>query len=245
MIGARSDRRDERDRRGLVTGSLDGAPSARRRRARGRRSVEPLRALRGRLGPVAPVRDGRFEIVRRRGRVDGLARRRGDADDGVLRRHVGRHGAVVRGLAAARGLGARGVRCLDSGGGVRSALGLGGDGLGLVLGLADRGLFVATRELATAGEVLVEVVRTDEVLDMEERGALLTDVDEGGLEAGENARDLSQVHVADSAGLAAFSFDVELGDDAVFDQRSARLAEITAQYEDVLGHRRESLSRPR
>ena len=64
---------------------------------------------------------------------------------------------------------------------------------------------------------------------MEERGALLPDVDEGGLEAGENARDLSEVDVADSAGLAAFSFDVELGDDAVFDQRGARLAEITAQ----------------
>ena len=125
------------------------------------------------------------------------------------------------------------------------ALRLGDDRFGLVLGLAHGGLFVAARELATAGEVLVEVVRADEVLDVEERGALLPDVDEGGLEAGENACDLSEVHVADSARLAAFSFDVELGDDAVFDQRGARLAEITAQYEDVLGHWRESLSRPR
>ena len=130
-------------------------------------------------------------------------------------------------------------------GGSGSAFGLGRDRLGLVLGLAHGGLFVATRELATAGEVLVEVVRTDEVLDVEERGALLPDVDEGGLKARENARDLPQVDVADSARLAAFSFDVELGDDAVFDQRGARLAEITAQYEDVLGHWRESLSRPR
>ena len=80
---------------------------------------------------------------------------------------------------------------------------------------------------------------------MEERSALLADVDEGGLEAGKNACDLSQVHVADSAGLATFSFDVELGDDAVFDQRGARLTEITTEDEDVLGHRRESLSRPR
>ena len=80
---------------------------------------------------------------------------------------------------------------------------------------------------------------------MEERGALLPDVDEGGLEAGENTCDLSEVHVADSAGLTAFSFDVELGDDAVFDQRGARLAEITAEDEDILGHWRESLSRPR
>ena len=78
-----------------------------------------------------------------------------------------------------------------------------------------------------------------------ERSALLPDIDERGLETGENAGDLPEVHVADSARLAAFSFDVELGDDAVFDQRGARLTEITTEDEDVLGHRRESLSRPR
>ena len=39
------------------------------------------------------------------------------------------------------------------------------------------------------------------------------------------------------------AFDVELGDDAVFDERDARLFDVNADDEDVLGHFGMKLSR--
>ena len=55
------------------------------------------------------------------------------------------------------------------------------------------------RVLAPAGEVRLEVVGPDEVLDVEERGALEADVDEGGLEPGQDPGHLAEVDVADRA----------------------------------------------
>jgi hypothetical protein len=87
------------------------------------------------------------------------------------------------------------------------------------------------------GKVGVEVVGTDEVLDVQERGALLADVDEGGLEAREDAGDLAEDDVPDAAGvLVARALDVELGDDAVLDEGDACFFGFYTDYEEILGH---------
>src|SRR5262249_46872458 len=105
---------------------------------------------------------------------------------------------------------------------------------------------LVARMLAAACEVGVEVVGPDEVFDVEERRPLLPDVDERRLKAGEHTRHLAQVHVADGAGCRiAFSLDVELGDDAVFDESDARFAYVAANDEYVLlGHFGQEPSRP-
>ena len=98
------------------------------------------------------------------------------------------------------------------------------------------------RVLATAREVGLEVVRPDEVLDVEERGALETDVDERGLQTRQDPGDPAEVDVAGraAAGLCAPSLDVELGDDAVLDERDARLGDVARNDEDILGHTEQS-----
>ena len=85
----------------------------------------------------------------------------------------------------------------------------------------------AERVLAPAREVGLEVVRADEVLDVEERRALEPDVDEGGLEPGQHPGDLAEVDVAygSARGLGAAALDVELGDDAVLDEGDACLGD--------------------
>ena len=111
----------------------------------------------------------------------------------------------------------------------------------LVLG----GGALLVRVLAPAGQVRLEVVGADQILDVEERGALLAHVDERGLEAGEHARDAAEGDVADRprAGVTA-ALDVELGDDAVFDERDARLFDVNRDDERILGHCGTELSRP-
>ena len=119
------------------------------------------------------------------------------------------------------------------------ATGGGGAGFDLLLRLGVE-LFIArhlgagdvlvARLLACTLQVSVEVRRADQVFDVEERGALLPDVDERSLQARQHARHLAEVDVADGARLrpAAAPFDVELGDDAVFDQSDPRLADVDA-----------------
>jgi hypothetical protein len=65
---------------------------------------------------------------------------------------------------------------------------------------------------------------------MEERGALLADVDERGLHAGQNARDFTEDDVAERASCAR-ALEMELRDDAVLDERNARLAEVDVDDE--------------
>jgi hypothetical protein len=89
--------------------------------------------------------------------------------------------------------------------------------------------------LALAGQVGIEVVRADEVFDVEEGGPLLADVDEGRLHARQDAAHLPHVDVAEGAPLAV-PLEVELGDDSVFDERDARLTDVDVDDEDVLGH---------
>ena len=90
---------------------------------------------------------------------------------------------------------------------------------------------------AAAGEVRVEIVGPDEVLDVQERRALLADVDEGGLEAGEDAGDFAEDDVPDAAGVfVAGTLDVELGDDAVLDEGDAGFFGFYTDYEEILGH---------
>ena len=97
---------------------------------------------------------------------------------------------------------------------------------------------VPERVLAPAGEVRLEVVGPDEVLDVQERGPLEPDVDERGLQPGQDPRHLAEVDVAYGAAerRGAAAFDVELGDDAVLDEGDACLGDVARDDEDVLGH---------
>src|SRR6202042_3345537 len=70
-----------------------------------------------------------------------------------------------------------------------------------------------------------------------ECGALLPYVEEGCLKPGEDAGDLAEDDVPDASRVRVpFSLDVELGDDAVFDERDARFSDVTTDDDDVLGH---------
>src|SRR5690606_17649394 len=88
---------------------------------------------------------------------------------------------------------------------------------------------------ARAVEVGLEVVGADEILDVQERGPLLTDVDEGGLHARQNAADLAEIDVAEGAHRAQ-PLDMELGQDAVFDERYADFADVDVDDEKVPAH---------
>src|SRR5262249_31514173 len=89
--------------------------------------------------------------------------------------------------------------------------------------------------LLSPGEVRLEVRGPDEILDVQERRALLADVDERRLHPRQHARDLAEVDVADET-LLPFSLDVQLGEDPVLDQRDARLTEIAVDDQCVLSH---------
>jgi hypothetical protein len=96
----------------------------------------------------------------------------------------------------------------------------------------------AEGSLAPAGQVRLEIVRTDEIFHVQERRALQPDIDESGLKPGKNARHLAEVDVADgsAARMGASSFDVKFGDDAALDERDPRLGEVARNDENILGH---------
>jgi hypothetical protein len=96
---------------------------------------------------------------------------------------------------------------------------------------------VLLRAPPPAGEVCVEVIGTNEILDMEERRAFLPDVDEGGLEPWKDAGHPAEDDVPYAPGvLVAGAFEVELGDDAVLDEGDAGFFGFNADYEEILGH---------
>jgi hypothetical protein len=70
---------------------------------------------------------------------------------------------------------------------------------------------------------------------VEERCALVADVDEGSLHAGQDAGDLAENDVADG-GLLCFALDVELGHHTVLDQRDAGLSQVGVDDYDISGH---------
>ena len=130
----------------------------------------------------------------------------------------------------------------------RSVVGRPDVGLGLGVELFDAGgaaLFVA-RVLAATRQIRFEVVGPNQVFDVKERGALLADVDEGGLKPGQHAGHAPEVNASDGASTAAlaFSLDEELGDDAVFNQRDAGLTDVDVDDQYILGHAGVQLSRP-
>ncbi len=72
---------------------------------------------------------------------------------------------------------------------------------------------------------------------MKKRGALLPDVDERGLQPGEDPGDLPEDDVPDAACvLVARPLEVKLGDDAVLDEGNAGFFGFYTDYEEILGH---------
>src|SRR5262249_57545957 len=61
------------------------------------------------------------------------------------------------------------------------------------------------------------------------------DIDERRLHAGEDPAHLAQVDVPEGA-LRGLSLDVQLGDDPVFDEGDARLADVDVDDEEILCH---------
>ena len=105
-------------------------------------------------------------------------------------------------------------------------------GLLLVRDVGHLGAVLALGELELLGEVRVAV----DVADVEERGLLEADVDEGGLHAREHADHPALVDVADDP-LLALSLEVVLVDRSVLDQRDARLRACRVDHQDaVAGH---------
>ncbi len=90
-------------------------------------------------------------------------------------------------------------------------------------------------EVGAPRDVALEVVGTDQVLDVQERSALLPDVHKGRLHARKDAGDFAQIDVA-YGGSAARSLRLKLGDDAVFDQRDARFSKLDVNDQQVLRH---------
>ncbi|MEJ7735233.1 MAG: hypothetical protein WKG00_39365 [Polyangiaceae bacterium] len=152
---------------------------------------------------------------------------------------------VVVGVAAEGGAG--GFGHLQRGGQLDVRLvGRGTGGVGVVAALAALAVRLARRDgraagatpvawLRLPGEVGLEVRGADEVLDVQERGALQPDVDEGSLHAREHAADLAEVDVSECSD-GAVAFEVQLGDDAVLDQGNAGLADVDIDDEEVLCH---------
>jgi hypothetical protein len=87
----------------------------------------------------------------------------------------------------------------------------------------------------TSGDVPLEVVGADQVLDVKKRRFVVADVDEGGLHAGKHAGDLAEVDVAHRR-FSASALRLELSDDAVLDQRDTRLAKLDVDHKQVLRH---------
>jgi hypothetical protein len=86
-------------------------------------------------------------------------------------------------------------------------------------------------------EQLLAVVGAHDVADEQEGGALDlgAEVDEGGLHAGQDPRDLAAVDVADHAAVA-LALDVELGERALLHHRDPALRALGVNHEDVLCH---------
>jgi hypothetical protein len=86
-----------------------------------------------------------------------------------------------------------------------------------------------------AREVQLEVVGTDQILDVQERRALLPHVDEGRLHAGQDTRDLAQHDVADRAAMRG-AFNLKLRNDAALDQRYASFPNINVDDDNAASH---------
>src|SRR5690606_6697853 len=95
---------------------------------------------------------------------------------------------------------------------------------------APRRLFVAVAR--ATGQVELEIVGSDQVLDVQEGSAVHADVDEGGLHARKHARHLSEDDIAHCSARRR-ALELQLRDDAVFDQSDARLPEVTIDYENI------------
>ena len=85
------------------------------------------------------------------------------------------------------------------------------------------------------GQVRLEIVGPDQVLDVEEGCSLEPHVDERGLHPGQYAADLAEVDVSERP-LGALPLEMQLSDDPIFDQRDACLADVHIDDEKVLSH---------
>ena len=97
--------------------------------------------------------------------------------------------------------------------------------LALVQDLLDR---------ARVGAAVAVLPMLPDVGDVQERGALEADLDEGALHAGQHARDAAEVDVADQPARAR-ALDVQLLHDALLEHRDARLLRRHVD-EDLVAH---------
>jgi hypothetical protein len=93
------------------------------------------------------------------------------------------------------------------------------------------GVLVTTR----AGQISLEIVGADEILDVEERGAFHANVDERGLHSRQDASHTAENDVSDRTSSCG-SLDLELGDDPFFDQGDAGFTNVTIYNESISGH---------
>jgi hypothetical protein len=87
----------------------------------------------------------------------------------------------------------------------------------------------------TPRQISFEVVRTDEIFDVQKCGAFLPDVDEGRLHSGQNPGHLAENDVAEGTSRAG-TLNMELRDDSFFDESHARLSQVHIDDEKILGH---------
>ena len=95
--------------------------------------------------------------------------------------------------------------------------------------------FPGRRRFARRCQVSLEVVGANQVLDMQERSALLANVDERRLHAGQNPTHRSQTNVAKDAAVTE-TLDVELSNDARLDESDADLTNIYVDNEQISAH---------
>ena len=86
-----------------------------------------------------------------------------------------------------------------------------------------------------AREVGFEIIRPNQVFDVEEGCALLADVDERCLHAGQHARLLAKHDVADGASSGR-ALDLQLGNHSPFDQRNTGFTNIAIDDQRIFGH---------
>ena len=96
-------------------------------------------------------------------------------------------------------------------------------------------LAAAGRRVTRVRQVLFEIIRTDEIFDVEERGALLANVDEGRLHSGEHTAHFPEVDVPKGAAVGQ-ALDVELGDDSVFNEGDSHFANVDVDDEQISAH---------
>jgi hypothetical protein len=72
---------------------------------------------------------------------------------------------------------------------------------------------------------------------VQERGTLVTYIDEGSLHPGQNPSYSTQDDVAYGTAVRS-AFDLKLGDDAVFNERDARFPKIDVDNDNISSHAR-------